>query len=59
MLEEESIFWMDDLDLTSSMVIKTIKSIKEDDDEVELINGAMTTTTKTLWKDYSQDISSR
>ncbi|MEC7654680.1 MAG: transcription antitermination protein NusB [Bacteroidota bacterium] len=37
MLEEESIFWMDDLDLTSSMVIKTLKSIKEDDDEVELL----------------------
>ena len=42
MLEEESIFWMDDLDLTSSMVIKTIKSIKEDDDEVELL---------TVWRD--------
>ena len=38
MIEEESIFWMDDLDLASSMVIKTIKSIHEDDDEVELIN---------------------
>ena len=25
MLEEESIFWVDDLDLASSMVIKTIK----------------------------------
>ena len=46
MLEEESIFWMDDLDLTSSMVIKTIKTIKEDDDEVELL---------TLWRDDDDD----
>ena len=46
MLEEESIFWMDDLDLTSSMVIKTIKSIKEDDDEVELL---------TVWRDDDDD----
>lgn len=37
MLEEESIFWMDDLDLASSMVIKTLKSIGEEDDEVELL----------------------
>jgi N utilization substance protein B len=37
MIEEESIFWIDDLDLASSMVIKTIKSIQEDDDEVELL----------------------
>ena len=46
MLEEESIFWMDDLDLTSSMVIKTIKSIKEDDDEVDLL---------TVWRDDDDD----
>jgi N utilization substance protein B len=37
MLEEESIFWVDDLDLASSMVIKTIKNINEDDEEVELL----------------------
>ena len=37
MLEEESIFWVDDLDLASSMVIKTIKSINEEDDEVEIL----------------------
>jgi N utilization substance protein B len=37
MIEEESIFWIDDLDLASSMAIKTIKSIQEDDDEVELL----------------------
>ncbi len=46
MLEEESIFWMDDLDLASSMVIKTLKSIKEDDDEVELLN---------VWRDDDDD----
>ena len=31
MLEEESIYWVDDLDLAASMVIKTIKTIKEGD----------------------------
>ena len=46
MIEEESIFWMDDLDLASSMVIKTIKSINEDDDEVELL---------TVWRDDDDD----
>ena len=35
MLEEESIFWVDDLDLASSMVIKTIKNIDEEDEEVD------------------------
>lgn len=33
MLEESSIFWMDDIDLVCSMVIKTIKQLKSDDDE--------------------------
>ncbi|MDE0916738.1 MAG: transcription antitermination protein NusB, partial [Flavobacteriales bacterium] len=37
MLEEESIFWVDDLDLASSMVIKTIKNIKEEDEEVDIM----------------------
>ena len=46
MLEEESIFWMDDLDLASSMVIKTLKSIKEDDDEVILLK---------VWRDDDDD----
>ena len=36
-LEELSIFWNDDLDLTASMVIKTIKTIKETDDDVDLL----------------------
>jgi N utilization substance protein B len=46
MLEEESIFWMDDLDLASSMVIKTIKSINEDDDDVEVLK---------LWRNDDDD----
>lgn len=37
MLEEESIFWVDDLDLASSMVIKTIKNINEEDEEVDIL----------------------
>lgn len=45
-LEEESIFWIDDLDLASSMVIKTIKSIKEDDEEVNLLD---------VWRDDEDD----
>ena len=46
MLEEESIFWVDDLDLAASMVIKTIKSIKEGDEEVELLP---------LWREDDDD----
>jgi N utilization substance protein B len=30
--EEKSIYWMDDIDLACSMVIKTIKSFKEDEE---------------------------
>ena len=37
MLEEESIYWVDDLDLAASMVIKTIKTIKEGDEEVNVL----------------------
>lgn len=37
MLEEESIFWVDDLDLASSMVIKTIKNINEEDEDVDIL----------------------
>jgi N utilization substance protein B len=29
-LEEKSIHWMDDIDLTCSMILKTLKSVKED-----------------------------
>jgi N utilization substance protein B len=46
MLEEESIFWVDDLDLAASMAIKTIKTIKEGDEEVELLP---------LWRDDDDD----
>ena len=46
MLEEESIFWVDDLDLAASMAIKTIKTIKECDEEVELLP---------LWRDDDDD----
>lgn len=35
--EEKSIFWNDDLDLIASMTLKTIKSIDEDSDDVELL----------------------
>ncbi len=37
MLEEESIFWLDDLDHAASMVIKTIKSIDEDAEDVDIL----------------------
>jgi N utilization substance protein B len=46
MLEEESIFWVDDLDLAASMAIKTIKTIKEGDDDLELIP---------LWREDDDD----
>ena len=46
MLEEESIFLVDDLDLAASMAIKTIKTIKEGDEEVELLP---------LWRDDDDD----
>ncbi|MDA0304372.1 MAG: transcription antitermination factor NusB [Bacteroidetes bacterium] len=36
-LEEQSIFWNDDLDLAASMAIKTIKTIRETDDDIELL----------------------
>jgi len=46
MLEEESIFWVDDLDLAASMAIKTIKTIKEGDDDLELLP---------LWREDDDD----
>ena len=36
-LEEQSIFWNDDLDLAASMAIKTIKTIRETDDDITLL----------------------
>lgn len=44
--EEKSIFWNDDLDLVSSMVIKTIKTIEEGEDEVDLLP---------LWKESDDE----
>lgn len=45
-LEEQSIFWNDDLDLAASMTIKTIKSIREGADDVELLP---------LWREDDDD----
>ena len=45
-LEEQSIFWNDDLDLCASMAIKTIKSIRESDDDVDLLP---------LWREDDDD----
>lgn len=52
--EEKSIFWNDDLDIVSSMTIKTIKSIDESDEDMELLD---------LWpndndeeKDFAKDL---
>lgn len=45
-LEEMSIFWNDDLDLAASMAIKTIKTIREEDDDVELLP---------LWREDDDD----
>jgi len=36
-LEDQGIFWNDDLDLASSMVLRTIKSVKEKDDDIILL----------------------
>jgi N utilization substance protein B len=45
--DEKSIFWVDDLDLAASMVIKTFKSFKEDSDEFHPILP--------LWKDEDDE----
>ena len=36
-MEDQGIFWNDDLDLAASMVLRTLKSIKSGDDEVQFI----------------------
>ena len=43
--DEKSIYWQDDLDHVSSMIIKTLKSIKENEDLVLM----------PLWKDDEKD----
>ncbi|MDZ4752173.1 MAG: transcription antitermination factor NusB [Flavobacteriales bacterium] len=45
-LEELNIFWIDDLDLASSMVLKTLKKIEENEDDVNLLP---------LWDDENKD----
>jgi N utilization substance protein B len=45
-LEEQSIFWNDDLDLVASMVIKTVKMIPEDADDITLLP---------LWREDEDD----
>ena len=45
--EEKSIFWNDDLDLMAGMVIKTLKLMEENQDDVELLE---------LWKDPEDEI---
>jgi len=45
-LEEQSIYWNDDLDLAASMAIKTIKTIRETDDDISLLP---------LWRDDDDD----
>jgi N utilization substance protein B len=36
-LEETGIFWNDDLDLAASMALKTLKTVKEKDDDIALL----------------------
>ena len=36
-MEDQGIFWNDDLDLAASMVLRTLKSIKSGDDEVQFL----------------------
>lgn len=45
--EERSIYWNDDLDLASSMAIKTLKLIEEDESDFELIP---------LWSDDDEEL---
>ncbi|MBK13152.1 MAG: transcription antitermination factor NusB [Crocinitomicaceae bacterium] len=45
-LEEQSILWSDDLDLASSIVLKTIKTISEDSDDLTLCD---------MWKEEGDD----
>jgi N utilization substance protein B len=36
-LEDQGIFWNDDLDLASSMVLRTLKAVKEGEDDITLL----------------------
>lgn len=44
--EEKSIFWNDDLDLVASMTVKTLKLIKDEEDDFELLP---------LWSDDDEE----
>jgi transcription antitermination protein NusB len=35
--EEKSIYWNDDIDIVASMIIKTLRAVKEDDDDIALL----------------------
>jgi N utilization substance protein B len=45
-LEDQGIFWNDDLDLTASMVLRSLKSIKESDTDIEFLP---------LWKEGDEE----
>lgn len=45
-IEEQSILWSDDLDLASSIVLKTVKTIAEDSDDLQLTE---------MWKSDGDD----
>ena len=45
-IEEQSILWSDDLDLASSIVLKTVKTIAEDSEDLELSE---------MWKEDGDD----
>ena len=45
-LEEQGIFWNDDIDLTASMVLRSLKAIKESDIDIEFLP---------LWKEGDEE----
>ena len=45
-LEEQGIFWNDDIDLTASMVLRSLKAIKESDTDIEFLP---------LWKEGDEE----
>jgi N utilization substance protein B len=45
-LEEQGIFWNDDIDLTASMVLRSLKAIKESDADIEFLP---------LWKEGDEE----
>lgn len=45
-LEDQGIFWNDDIDLTASMVLRSLKAIKETDTDIEFLP---------LWKEGDEE----